>query len=81
VWAANQGQVRLDGASLDQWPSLRRGSFIGYMPQIVDLFPGTISENIARLNQGADDAAIVAAAKHAARVAALPEFDDDEIPF
>ncbi len=65
VWSLTRGKVSLDGASLDQWPAHERGKHIGYMPQSSDLFPGTIAENIARLNPRADDSAIVAAARAA----------------
>lgn len=65
VWPALRGRVCLDGASLDQWPSSLRKQHIGYMPQTVELFPGTIAENISRLQCGVDDAAVVCAAKAA----------------
>lgn len=65
VWRPARGHVRLDGATLDQWPSGERGRHIGYMPQSSDLFPGTVAENIARLDPNADDDAIVRAARAA----------------
>ncbi|MBB4351038.1 PrtD family type I secretion system ABC transporter [Rhizobium cellulosilyticum] len=65
VWPLARGKVSLDGASLDQWPAGERGKLIGYMPQSSDLFPGTIAENIARLDPRAHDGAIVAAAQAA----------------
>ena len=65
AWPLARGSIRLDGASLDQWPREGRGRHIGYMPQSVDLFPGTVAENIARLDSDADDEAIVAAAQAA----------------
>ena len=43
-----RGKIRLDGASLDQWDSVALGEHIGYLPQDVDLLPGTVVENIAR---------------------------------
>lgn len=49
VWPLAKGTIRLDGASLDQWPANERGRHIGYMPQNSELFPGSIAENIARL--------------------------------
>ncbi|MGZ2386199.1 type I secretion system permease/ATPase [Rhizobium brockwellii] len=76
VWPLARGKVSLDGAGLDQWPEQMRGRHIGYMPQSSDLFPGTIAENISRLDSGADDKAIVAAAEAAGvheMVVALPE--------
>ncbi|MFM7446255.1 MAG: ATP-binding cassette domain-containing protein, partial [Tabrizicola sp.] len=57
---------RLDGATLDQHDPDRLGSWIGYLPQRVTLFDGTIAENIARLQPGAEAGAIVAAARAAA---------------
>jgi ABC-type protease/lipase transport system fused ATPase/permease subunit len=61
VWAVTRGRIRLDGASLDQWPEYERGRHIGYMPQSSDLFPGTIAHNIARLDRAADHNDIIAA--------------------
>ena len=55
--------VRLDGASLDQWTPENLGPHIGYMPQEVELFDGTIADNIARLNDSAPSELVVAAAK------------------
>ena len=43
-----RGKLRLDGASLDQWDCVALGEHIGYLPQDVDLLPGTVAENIAR---------------------------------
>lgn len=64
LWHPASGSIRLDGATLDQFPTDRLGALIGYLPQRVSLFDGTIAENIARLAPG-DDAAIVAAARTA----------------
>ena len=66
VWAPAGGKIRLDGASLDQYAPDVLGKYIGYLPQRVTLFDGTIAENIARLSAAPDDAKIVAAAKKAA---------------
>ncbi len=57
------GEVRLDGATLDQWSKKQQGQFIGYLPQDIDLFPGTIAQNIARFDPDADGESIVNAAK------------------
>lgn len=65
VWPLMRGRVRFDLAALDQWSSQDRGRFIGYMPQSIELFPGTIAENIARLDPDAAPAKVVAAAKAA----------------
>ncbi|WP_347312376.1 type I secretion system permease/ATPase [Defluviimonas sp. SAOS-178_SWC] len=66
VWRPAGGWVRLDGATLDQYDPDMLGTYIGYLPQRVTLFDGTIAENIARLAPRPDDAAIVAAAQKAA---------------
>jgi ATP-binding cassette subfamily C protein len=66
VWHPVEGRIRLDGATLDQHDPDRLGSYIGYLPQRVTLFDGTIADNIARLQPGAEASAIVAAARAAA---------------
>lgn len=65
AWPAAHGTIRFDGAPFDRWPRADRGRFIGYLPQVVELFPGTIAENIARLDDRPDGAAVVAAARAA----------------
>jgi len=65
TWHATGGKVRLDDAALDQYEPARLGEYIGYLPQRVQLFDGTIAENIARLSPTPDDAKIVAAAVQA----------------
>src|SRR5262245_3458663 len=65
VWQPSRGKVRLDNASLEQWPIDDLGQHIGYVPQDVELFDGTVAENIARFEPDADPAAIVAAAQAA----------------
>lgn len=65
VWLPQKGAVRLDGATFDQWNREELGPYIGYLPQEVELFDGTIAENIARFSPGADSEAIVTAAKYA----------------
>lgn len=59
------GKVRLDGASFDQWDREALGRHIGYLPQGVELFDGTIGENISRFEDNPDPDAIIAAAKAA----------------
>ncbi|MDW4500164.1 type I secretion system permease/ATPase [Sulfitobacter sp. D35] len=66
VWAPAGGSIRLDAAALDQYDAAVLGRHIGYLPQRVQLFDGTIAENIARLDSHPDDAKVVAAAKMAA---------------
>lgn len=65
VWKAAKGTVRLDAAAIQQWDSEMLGRSIGYVPQSVELFAGTIAENIARFEVGASSEAIIAAAKAA----------------
>lgn len=65
VWQPLSGRVRLDGADLDQWSAEHLGRNIGYLPQDVELFSGTISENIARFDAKAEPESIIAAAKAA----------------
>ncbi|RVG30976.1 type I secretion system permease/ATPase [Sinorhizobium meliloti] len=82
IWPAYRGSVRLDGAALDQWDSDALGKHVGYLPQDVELFAGTIAQNICRFAEDATSEAIVAAAK-AARVndliRRLPNGYDTEI--
>ncbi|MEX1314106.1 MAG: ATP-binding cassette domain-containing protein, partial [Desulfotignum sp.] len=61
IWAPASGEIRLDGALIDQWPARELGRYIGYMPQEPDLLPGTVAENIARFTGGGSDAVIQAA--------------------
>ena len=65
VWPAARGKVRLDGATLDQWSEESRGRHIGYLPQSVELFAGTVAENIARFDPEAPDETMLAAARAA----------------
>jgi ATP-binding cassette, subfamily C, bacterial len=65
IWRASSGSVRLDGAALDQYDPDVLGSYIGYLPQDVVLFNGTVAENIARLQAVPDAEQIVTAAKKA----------------
>lgn len=60
--AAFSGTVRLDGADLSRWDKTHLGEFIGYLPQNIQLFRGTVAENIARFGP-IDTAKVVAAAK------------------
>jgi PrtD family type I secretion system ABC transporter len=65
VWQPVRGRVRLDGAALDQWSPDALGQHIGYLPQDVELFDGTIAQNISRFEEDAEAKAIIAAAKSA----------------
>lgn len=64
VWPAMMGKVRLDGADIYQWNKAELGPHIGYLPQAIELFGGTVAENIARFGE-VDADKVVAAAKHA----------------
>src|SRR5690606_308676 len=64
IWTPNTGTVRLDGADVAYWPRQDLGQWMGYVPQDVELFDGTVADNIARLGQ-VDSEAVVAAAKRA----------------
>lgn len=62
VWPIAQGAVRLDGNELDHWDPQQLGRFIGYLPQDVELFAGSVAQNIARFRDG-DSKLILEAAK------------------
>lgn len=66
IWRPAGGKIRLDGASLDQYDPVRLARYIGYLPQRVQLFEGTVAENIARLELEPDSEKVVEAAKKAA---------------
>lgn len=65
IWRPARGNVRLDGAALDQWGPDDLGGHIGYLPQTVELFAGTVGQNIGRFAPDPDAAAVIAAAKAA----------------
>jgi ATP-binding cassette subfamily C protein len=65
-WRVAAGKIRLDGAALDQYDPDVLGAYVGYLPQRVVLFEGTIADNIARLAPHPDPAEVVRAAKQAA---------------
>jgi PrtD family type I secretion system ABC transporter len=65
VWTPVRGKVRLDGAALDQWSADMLGRHIGYLPQDVELFTGTVAQNICRFDPEAKSDGIIAAAKEA----------------
>lgn len=83
VWPIQAGKVRLDGASIDQYGIDDLANYVGYLPQEVALFEGTIAENIARLQLEPDSEKVVAAAQKAAAhdlVLRLPNGYDTKLP-
>ncbi len=66
AWPRMRGKIRLDGAEVRQWDPVRLGKHLGYLPQDVELFEGTVAENISRFEPDADPQNIVAAASQAA---------------
>lgn len=64
IWGQTQGSVTLDGVPIDTWDRERLGPHVGYLPQDIELFDGTIAENIARMAQ-VDPQKVIDAAKAA----------------
>ena len=64
LWKPLSGNVRLDNADIFSWPRERLGPYVGYLPQDVELFAGTVSQNIARMGE-VNSTAVVEAAKWA----------------
>lgn len=65
VWPLLRGAVRIDGAPLDRWREEELGRHIGYLPQSIELFSGTIAENISRFEAAPESGPIIAAAQAA----------------
>ena len=76
IWPAMRGSIRLDGATLEQWAPEELGPAIGYLPQGVELFDGTVAENIARFAAEADPQDVVAAAQRAGVHDLILQFSD-----
>lgn len=82
AWPAVSGTVRLDGSELQHWSQNELGSHLGYLPQNVELFAGTIAENISRFREGASSEDIIAAAQLArvhAMIQSLPNGYETQI--
>jgi len=65
IWPPAAGEIRLDGAEITQWTQDERGAHVGYLPQNVELFAGTVAENIARFDATVDAREVIAAAEMA----------------
>jgi ATP-binding cassette, subfamily C, bacterial PrsD len=82
AWLPAAGKVRLDGAALEQWAPEALGRHIGYLPQGVELFAGSVAQNIARFDPDASSEAVIEAAKAAdvhELIVNLPNGYDTEI--
>ncbi len=82
VYPVLRGSLKFDGADLPQWSRDRQGAFIGYLPQDIQLFAGTVAQNIARFAPDASDEDIIRAAERADAqrlITALPKGFDTEI--
>lgn len=82
IWRPASGAVRLDGAALEHYDPDVLGSYIGYLPQDVVLFDGTVAENIGRMQEHPDDEAVVKAAKQAGAhemILGLPQGYDTQV--
>lgn len=83
IWRPAAGEIRLDGATLDQYGGKALGEHIGYLPQDVALFNATVAENIARLAPRPDPALVVEAARKASAhdiILKMPDGYDTKVP-
>lgn len=62
VWSSKKGTVRIDGADIQTWDREKLGPYIGYLPQDVELFEGTVATNISRFREGEPDEMVIEAA-------------------
>ncbi len=82
IWPSCAGTLRFDGATIDQWDVDRFGRHMGYLPQEVGLFGGTIAQNIARFRKEISSAEVIAAARAAGvhdLILQLPDGYDTQI--
>ena len=76
AWPIKSGEVRIDGAAKEQWDADDLGQHIGYLPQAVEMFDGTVAYNIARCDESASSESVIEAAKAAGvheLILALPD--------
>jgi PrtD family type I secretion system ABC transporter len=81
AWPCASGSVRLDGADIYAWPRTELSRYVGYLPQDVELFGGTVRENIARMTQGNPEEVVAAARAAGAHemILGLPKGYDTDI--
>ncbi|TQV78645.1 type I secretion system permease/ATPase [Denitrobaculum tricleocarpae] len=82
VWPAARGSIRLDDSDLDQWASERLGMSVGYLPQDIQLFAGSVAENIARFQPDWSSEQVIEAARFANAhdiIARLPDGYDTDV--
>lgn len=82
AWEPHSGHVTLGGRDLHKWVAEDRGQYIGYVPQNIELLPGTIAENISRMSENAEPESIFAAANLAGAhemILSLPQSYETEI--
>jgi ATP-binding cassette, subfamily C, type I secretion system permease/ATPase len=75
IWAPRSGAVRLDGAEIQNWNRAELGPYLGYLPQDIELFAGTVADNIARLSDNPDPEQVVLAARRAGAHELILQFE------